>query len=771
MPQPPTSGPTGGGGPAWEPPGHPDYVGPYHILQVLGAGGMGIVYVAEQSTPVRRRVAVKLMRAGIGSPEVVARFAAERQALAVMEHPGIARIFDGGVTEDGRPYFVMELVKGIPITEYCDREKLSTDQRLAVFMDVCHAVQHAHQKGIIHRDLKPSNVLVTLQDDTAVPKVIDFGIAKALAQRLTESTLVTQVGQAVGTPAYMSPEQAEATALDVDTRTDIYSLGVMLFELLVGRLPLDPDEMGLVAFMARLASRDSTPARPSSKLATLGDAASAVSSYRRTDQKVLERELRGDLDWIVMKAMDPDRSRRYETVNALVVDIQHYLKSEPVAARPPSTWYRLSRFARRNRTAVTAAALIVAALVVGLSVAGAGLVKARRAEEAARQEAATSQQVAGMLTSLFKVLDPAETRGRVVTAQQLARKVLDDAAARIRANSAAEPLVQAQVMETIGIVYREIGFFGEAQPLLEQAVAIRRRLLPPDDSALQSSILELGHLAQRQGRMDVADSLYRETLAVRERSLGRDNPQLMVALSSLGGLDVLRGRYAEAESLLTRALALHKQSGAPDDDDFAELLRNLGAAYVDDAKYSEAEPLLQQALTIYERLDGNDAPDVGRTLNNLGAMYYYMGKYDQAEQAYERVEPIFTHMLGANNPNIASININLAELDWRHGRYRQAQARLNHALDILHKSVQPGGGSEGTADYDMGNVLRDAGKPKEAEPYYQRALQIRDSLDGKSTGPVAEVLTAYAKLLRQTGRTAEAKTMETRAKAILDTAK
>jgi len=748
--------------PGGDPADHPEYVGPYRVLQLLAQGGMGLVYVAEQAEPVRRRVALKVIKIGMDTREVIARFEAERHALAVMEHPNIAKVLDGGATADGRPYFVMELVKGIPITEYCDVHKLSTRERLGIFIDVCHAVQHAHQKSVIHRDIKPSNILVMLQDGKPVPKVIDFGIAKALSQSLTERTLVTQVGQAVGTPAYMSPEQADPSALDVDTRTDIYSLGVVLYELLVGRLPLDPVTMGLPMFMGRLASREANPTTPSAKLANFGSDDQLAATYRRTDVKALRRELQGDLDWIVMKAMDPDPTRRYETVNALAMDIQRYLHSQPVDARPPSAMYRLSRFARRHRSGVVAGVLVVVALVIGMSVAAVGVVRARRAETVARREAATATQVADFLTGLFAVSDPSEARGNTVTA----REILDRGADQIRTGLTAQPLVQAQMMTTIGVVYREMGLYAQAQPLLEQAVATRKALLPSDDPSVQTSVLELARLAQRQGRFAVAESLFRATLASRERTLGPNNPDLAVVLSGLGGMFVQRGRYVEAESLLTRAVALRTDSHQPDDVDFAGLLRNLGSAYLADGHAAEAEPVYLRALAMYERVAGKDSPDVGRTLSNLGIVYYELKRYDQAEQYYLRAEANLTKTLGENHPNVASININLGEIAEIRGQYPEARKRLMRALDILHKTVEPGHPSIATADYDLGNVLRDMGDYKESEARFREALQIRQKALGANAPGLVEVLTDYAKLLRMTHRVREADSLDARARVI-----
>ena len=743
-------------------PGHPERIGPYRLLQVLGQGGMGLVYVAEQTTPVRRRVALKVIRAGMDSREVVARFEAERQALAVMEHPNIAKVLDGGATDEGRPYFVMELVKGVPLTDYCDTSKLSTRDRLALFLQICSAVQHAHQKGVIHRDLKPSNILVMIQDGQAVPKVIDFGIAKALAQPLTEKTLVTDFGRPMGTPAYMSPEQAEMSGLDVDTRTDVYSLGVILYELLVGRLPMDPMEVGMPVFMARLAQRETNPSMPSARLGTLGSAAKLVTSARRTDMKELRKELRGDLDWIIMKAMDPDRTRRYETANGLAMDIGRYLASEPIVARPPSTMYRLARFTRRNRAAVIASGLVVAALVIGVTVASIGMVRATRAEAVARLEAETARQVASFLTGLFEVSDPGEARGNTITAREL----LDRGADRIRTELAAEPLVQARMMFTIGSVYRKLGLFGQSQPLLEQAVAISESRLPPDAPQVEEGIIELARLAQQQGRFAQAESLYRRSLATRERTLGPDHPDVALPLSGLGGMFVTRGRYAEAESLLGRAVELRSANGAPEDTDFARMLRNLASAYLADGKYAEAEPVFQRSLAVYERLVGGDHPDVGRVVSNLGIVYYQLGRYDEAERYYVRAETILEKTLGPDHPNVATINLNLGEIAWRRGRLPEAETRFLRALAIWQKRLDPGHPSLATAEYDLANVLRDQGRFGEAEPRYRRALQIREAAFGTSSPALAEVLRDYGRLLRRTGRAAEAGRLESRAAAI-----
>jgi serine/threonine protein kinase/TolA-binding protein len=374
-----------------------DNIGRYKIREQIGEGGCGVVYVAEQNEPVRRRVALKVIKLGMDTRSVIARFEAERQALAMMDHPNIAKVLDAGATETGRPYFVMELVRGIPITEYCDQNHLDTTRRLELFVQVCHAVQHAHQKGVIHRDIKPSNILVTLHDGVPVPKVIDFGIAKATEGRLTDLTIYTALHQFVGTPAYMSPEQAEMSELDVDTRSDIYSLGVLLYELLTGRTPFDARELlqaGVDEMRRTIRERDPLP--PSTRLSTMVAADLTVVAKRHgADAPKLIHLLRGDLDWIVMKALEKDRTRRFDTANGLAADVQRFLRNDPVEARPPSGWYRFQKLVRRNKTVFAAGSLVAAALVLGLGLSLYLFVRERealRSERAARERAIAAER-------------------------------------------------------------------------------------------------------------------------------------------------------------------------------------------------------------------------------------------------------------------------------------------------------------------------------------------------------------------------------------------
>jgi eukaryotic-like serine/threonine-protein kinase len=700
---------------------HPDHIGPYRVLKVLGEGGMGVVYEAEQTAPVQRRVAVKVLRPGFESAEIVARFEAERQALAVMTHESIAKVFDAGTTDAGLPYFVMELVRGVPITDYCDANKLTTRDRVALFIPVCRAIQHAHQKGVIHRDLKPSNILVTEADGRPLPKVIDFGIAKATGQRLTERTLVTQLGQAVGTPAYMSPEQAEMSGLDVDTRTDVYSLGVVLYELLVGRLPLDPQELGLPGFMARLAMRETDPLTPSAKLATLARDREVLAQLRHTDPEGLRKQLRGDLDWITMKAMEKDRTRRYDTANGLANDLARYLADQPVEARPPSTAYRLRKFVRRNKVAVAAIAAVGLALVAGAAAATIGLLRATRAEARARAEAATAQQVSDFLVGLFKVSSPDEARGNAITA----REILDSGAVRIRTDLANQPVVQARLMNTIGDVYRELGLYQQSGPLLERALEIRQQVAPSDSIGLAENLHSIGRLHQWQGRFEEADSAYRQVIALAERA-APEHAILRRAYTSLADVLRERGRYAEADSISHRALELIERLLGSDHPDVADELTGLAIAQAEQGRPAPAETLFRRVLRIRERTLGESHPATGRAVNNLASSLFEQGKLAQAETLYRRGLAIDSQAYGNDHGQVAMDLYNIANVEGAKGNPEQAIALYRRALAMWERNLGPEHPYVAAGLTSLANVLGAQGRHRETLPLLERALAIRE---------------------------------------------
>jgi serine/threonine protein kinase len=737
----------------------PARIGPYRIIQVLGEGGMGVVYEAEETEPVKRRVALKLVRAGHDTREVLARFDAERRALAVMNHACIAKVLSAGTTERGQPYFAMELVRGMPITTYCDTRRLSIRERLSLFINVCEAVQHAHQKGVIHRDLKPSNIMVGDEDGHPAPKVIDFGIAKALGP--ASSATLTMSGMAVGTAAYMSPEQADSGQLDVDTRADIYSLGVMLYELLVGHLPVDPNAMGLFVFLAQLVSGNVTPPTPSAGLLTVERERDTVAHMRRTDFRHLRRELQGDLDWIIMKAMQPDRALRYETANGLAADLRRYLADEPVIARPPSATYRVSKFVRRHRVGVMAASAILVSVVGSAVVATVGYVRATRAEQRAAEEAEAAKQVTTFLVDLFRVSDPGESRGNTLTA----REILDRGTTRVTTELASQPLLQARIMQTMGTVHSQLGEYGQARTILGDVLRTREQVLPADDPLVGETLAALGEVARVRGDAAEADRLLTRALTIRERAFGPEHIDVASTLASIAALRLRQGRAAEAESLYKRLVILDKKVRAEGDPRTARDMRGLAAVYFSQKRYAEAEALWKETLALQERTLGGDHPDVGSTLNNLGGLYYNTGRYGDALTYYQRARPIIAKTLGPTHPSNASIWNNLGEIEWKLQHYRESEELFRQALALKERSFTADNPSIAITLNGLAGLLRDATRYAEAEPLYQRALSIREKAFGSAHPDVGETLRDYAELLRRMGRTGESAQMLTRAAA------
>jgi serine/threonine protein kinase/tetratricopeptide (TPR) repeat protein len=738
-------------------PGDPEWIDSYHLLELLGEGGMGTVYLAEQTKPVHRRVALKIIKLGMDTHEVVRRFESERQALAVVDHPNIAQVLDGGATDTGRPYFVMELVRGVPITDYADTHRLSTQERLQLFLDVCAAVQHAHLKGVLHRDLKPSNVMVTVQEARPLVKVIDFGVAKAVGRPFTEHSLVTQLGQMVGTPEYMSPEQAEMSGLDVDTRTDVYSLGVVLYELIVGALPYDLATRPQRAIPHALRERD-TP-RPSVRLTSLGPQRMVVAERRRTTPDSLRRQLKGDLDWIILKAMDKDRTRRYDTPHGLALDLQRHLAHEPVLARPPSAGYRTAKFVRRHRAGVAATAIAAAALVTGAAAATAGFVRARRAQVVAEREAQTARQTSDFLVNLFGVSDPSEARGSTITALE----ILDRGAADVGSRLADQPLVQARMMRTIGSVYNKLGLYDRARPLLQRAVALDRTVGDRDE--LAASLESLGVLDGDQGQFDDADRELKEALDLNTQLYGNDDVRVASVTASLGGLYVKNQHPAEAVSFLRRALGFYGRAENQDSVKLATVLTNLGTAFSRNEQYDSASHYLQRAIAMRTRLLPPDSPELGSSWNNLGTNYYLLGRYAEAADAYEKARPIIEKVYGPDHPRVAVLLNNLAEIYWRRKRYDDARRDFHRALDIERKALTPDHPWLATTLSGLANVYRDEGKYPHADSLYRRAIQIREKV-GADNPDLAQSLSDYADLLDRMGRSADAKDMRARAEKI-----
>ena len=695
-------------------------LGPYRLLQELGQGGMGEVWLAEQTTPIRRTVALKLIKAGMDTNAVVARFESERQALALMDHANIAKVFEAGSTPDGRPFFVMEYVPGIPITDYCDKHRLSVRERLALFTQVCEGVQHAHQKAIIHRDLKPSNVLVVLQDDKAVPKIIDFGLAKATAQRLTERTMFTELGAMVGTPGYMSPEQADITEHGIDTRTDVYSLGVILYELLVGALPHDAKELREAGFEGMLRTiRDEDPPRPSTKILALGDASKISAENRKEEPQTLARHLRGDLDWITMKALEKDKTRRYGSPSDLARDIDRHLRNEPVLACPPSTAYRTKKFVRRHRSGVlvsTAAVLLLLGFAITMAAQARRIARER---DRANLEAETSRRVTEFMTGMFTIADPSEAKGNSITA----REILDKASKEIDPGLEKDPLLQARMLDTMGNVYGALGLYLQSKPLLTKALDIRLRILGPQHP---DTLLTMRHLAatlgdngefaeaekiNRQllaiqkrvlaskdperiktmnnlaaalrglGRYEEAELLLRQTVDDARKELGPDHPLTLNIASHLSEILTEEKKYAEAEKLGRETLAIARQAPEPDRVATCLILTNLAFTLGSENQFADGAAITREALELSRQLYG---PESARTLllrNNLGYFELHAGQLTEAEQEFRETLDIERRVLGPANPYTAETKENLAALAALRGERDTALSWLRDAVD------------------------------------------------------------------------------------------
>ena len=733
--------------------------GPYRILRVLGRGGMGIVYLAEQTSPIRRRVALKVLKAGLDTEQVIARFESERQALAVMDHPNIAKVFDGGMTPEGRPYFAMEAVYGIPITRYANNHRLSVPQRLRLFLSVCSAVQHAHLKGVIHRDLKPSNVLVVSGESTPVVKVIDFGLAKAVGVGLSEHSVVTQHGQQLGTPDYMSPEQGSVSGLDVDSRTDIYSLGVILYELLVGCRPLvlltRPGED-----LARALEETEVP-RPSVRVRSLGDDADSVAHDRGATADSLRSQLRGDLDWIILKAMEKDRRRRYETAGALAMDIMRYLDDEPVLARPPSPTYRLGKFVRRNRAGVVAATVALVAILAGGTAATAGLIHALAERERAEQAAATAQQAAAFLADLFEASDPAAAGGTTLTARDL----LDRGAARIPTEFAEQPAVQAMLLRTIGIAYQRLGAYDEAAALLEQAVVLGERASPPDEAELAEALHRLGMVYRTQGRAGEAESALQRAVDLSRQLGGPSSPELLTRTVTLAGLYISLGRYGDADPILQEVMEIQEDLLGPDHPDVANTLFTRGALHLSMRDAETAMPFLQRSLAIRESTLDPDHPLIARSLLNLSSGLILQKEYSQAEVMARRAAEIFEHTLGPDYLELGYAWHNLGKIRWAWTEYTEAEEYLLRAWRVKEAALGPDNITLATTYRVLGNVHRDQDRLDDAEPLYRDALAILDGSVDPGDPRILETLDDLATLLRMADRPDEAAEVEDRAAA------
>ncbi len=733
-----------------------EWVGPYRLRRIIGEGGMGHVYEATQDQPVKRRVALKRIKRGMDSEQILRRFASERQALALMSHPNIAQVYDAGSSADGRPYFAMEYIEGPWITTYCDKHRLGVRARIELFLQVCLGIEHAHQKGVIHRDIKPSNILVQTEEGRPVPKVIDFGVAKAIGATLGDARDMTKIGQLLGTPEYMSPEQAGSASFDVDTRTDVYSLGVVLYELLTGRLPLDVAR-GDDAELRRRLSTDDTPS-PSSRVAALGGGAREVAIERGTSPPSLVRQLRGELDWIAKKAIDRDRDRRYGSPSEFAADLMRHMKNEPVLAGPPSVGYRARKFARRHRSWLSVAAVgLVGVIAFGATMA----VQARRI--AAEREA--SDQVARFLANMLGSVNPqrlgaslwknlhasvADARRKRSAPQQEideALASLDDTLTGVNATDTAlrlldgeilaragesieremggQPRIAGRLEHTLGETYERLGLYKQAEAHAKRAVQIRTSELGRNHEDAIVSSIALANVYTSQGRYDDAEASLREALNVSSHALGPEASVTLKGKSVLAVVYTRKHRLDEAETLQRVVLDVRRRVLGQDRPDTLRSMRGLADVNYRQERYDQAEPLQREVLKRMREVLGPEDRETLSAMNGLANTLQQTRRFGEAEALHREALEINTRLNGREHPATAVSMNNLANAIWSQGRFDAAEVLLREALEVRRTVLPPDHPHTLSSLHNLANVCKDQHRYGEAETLYRQAVEGR----------------------------------------------
>ncbi len=743
-------------------------IGRYVLVREIGRGGFGAVWAAEQLEPVRRSVALKIIKLGMDTRQVVARFEQERQALALMDHAHVSRVLDAGATSTGRPYFVMDLVRGEPIDAYCDNRRLTIAERLELFGQICNAVQHAHGKGIIHRDLKPSNVLVGEQDGRPHATVIDFGIAKATSPGTAYGVPMTAQTQVVGTKQYMSPEQAEGS-LDIDTRSDVYSLGVLLYEILTGSTPFERQAVGRAMFAeVRRMIREVEPEKPSSRITESGDTLPSLARARGVEPGRLGSLIRGELDWIVMKAIEKDRSRRYETASALGLDIRRLLDGEAVLAAPPSAMYRLGKLIRRNKAAVAAAAAVAGSLVAGAAAFAWQADVAEQERDAARlaQSAEIKERIRAEKSEikanainkfLLDMLGSADMRafGREAKVSQ----ALEKASAAVGTAFKDDPDVEGAVRGILGKTYISLGMIDEAAPHVEIALALVGRVQGEESADYARRLGDRASIARLRGDDATAAAGYERALAIAVKAEGADQPLALFMRGDYANSLARLKREPEAEKLLREVLATVRRLSGRESRETLVLVNSIAVLAHKQGRLEEAETLYRESLKIGEDVLGEDEPDTQISRMNLGGLLKERGRRDEARELLEESFAGIKSAFGDLHPKTGEAAWVMGGLHFDAGRFKEARPYLEECLAIRKK--YEGAGSRGVADagLKLATALMRLGDYRQAATLEQDAIAVLTPLDGPDSRSVIDARVRHANTLVPAGRTSEAEAL------------